>query len=95
MFLNKFILSLATQISTITKTETYSIHISLILWVYRFLENFCYDLHKFLPTFLVRNTVKTYRNSKANGVELYSYFCHNIRSSRLETFRKYCCRSKV
>lgn len=68
MFLNKFILSLATQIFTITKTETYSIHISPILWVYRFLENFCYDLHKFCRTFLVRNTVKTYCNSKAKGV---------------------------
>lgn len=48
MFLIKFILSLATQIFTITKTETYSIHISSILWVYRFLENFCYDLRQVL-----------------------------------------------
>lgn len=86
MFFNQFILSLATQIFTITKTETYSIHISPFLWVYRFfLENFCYDLHKFRRTFLVWNTIKTYRNSKAKGVELYSCFFHNIRSSKAFT----------
>lgn len=39
MFLNKFILSLATQIFTVKKTKTYSIHIIPILWVYSFLEN--------------------------------------------------------